>query len=41
LAQNEIPTSSIRTSRAWLPDFSWYKIPKNIPNYHELYQMSI
>jgi hypothetical protein len=27
-----------------LPDFSWYKIPKwrkNMPNYYELYQMSI
>jgi hypothetical protein len=32
-----------KVTKAGLPDFSWYKIPKrkNIPNYHQLYQMSI
>jgi hypothetical protein len=27
--------------RGGLPDFSWYNIPKNLPNNHKIYQMTV
>jgi hypothetical protein len=29
-----------RSLDSGLPDFSWYKKPKNIPNSHKIYQMA-